>query len=230
MTFRASGQGAAAGGQVTVGPWRGNRPDADPRRRLLVLPGRAYAIDMPVLFLPCRALADRGWTVWHASWDVADLDPVRSQEVVVEAATRLLAAADDEANVGAGDDVRTWVLAKSLGTLAAGWARDAGLPAVWLTPLVAGDPSGGAAAGRSAKDGPTGAALLGAIAASSQPALLVGGGADPTWDRAAAEGTGQDVLEIAGADHVLYAGDWRGYLRALETVTERIIATVEGTP
>lgn len=53
-----------------VSLWSGNLEDADPSRRVLVLPGGGYTVQLPGLFLPLRALALAGWQVWAASWHV----------------------------------------------------------------------------------------------------------------------------------------------------------------
>jgi hypothetical protein len=77
------------------------------------------------------------------------------------------------------------VVAKSLSTLLTGFAADRGLAGLWLTPLLT-------------EDG-----CVEGLRRKTAPALLVGGTNDPTWDGALARELGDDVLEIAGADHGL---------------------------
>jgi pimeloyl-ACP methyl ester carboxylesterase len=78
---------------------------------------------------------------------------------------------------------RPLLIAKSLGTNAAGLAAGRSLPAVWLTPLLT---------------VPWVAAALGRATA---PFLLVGGTADEVWDSAVARRLSPHVLEVDGADH-----------------------------
>ena len=66
------------------------------------------------------------------------------------------------------------------------------------------------------------------VTATTAPALLIGGAADRSWDPEAAAVTGKQVIEIADADHTLYSGHWRTYLRTLEHVTDSVLDFVEG--
>lgn len=178
--------------------WAGNDPGADPSRCVLVLPGRAYPVEMPGLALPLRALALNGWTIWHAAWELDDLDEVARRAVVVRAVAEL-----DQQTAASSQRV---VLGKSLGTYAAGWAADNGVPAIWLTPLLI-DQS-------CAED----------ITRSTAPAMLVAGTADLTWDDAAAERTGKQIVRLAGADHGFQTGDWRAEVEILREVAEAVEA------
>jgi hypothetical protein len=74
---------------------------------------------------------------------------------------------------------------KSAGTLAAGLAAERGVAGIWLTPLLH-EP-----------------AFLDGLRARTAPALLIGAGEDESWDRKLARELGDDVLELAGADHGL---------------------------
>jgi hypothetical protein len=178
--------------------WAGNAPGADPSRCVLVLPGRAYPVEMPGLALPLRALALNGWTIWHAAWELDDLDEVARRAVVVRAVAEL-----DQQTAASSQRV---VLGKSLGTYAAGWAADNGVPAIGLTPLLI-DQS-------CAED----------ITRSTAPAMLVAGTADLTWDDAAAERTGKQIVRLAGADHGFQTGDWRAEVEILREVAEAVEA------
>jgi hypothetical protein len=108
-----------------------------------------YPIGMPLLFLPCVVLADRGWTIWHATCYLSD---VQKDERALRQSPMLL---NDSRSSPAVAPRRV------LGNLSAPWAASNSLPAVWLTPLLA----------------DTG--LHQSIAASRCPALLIGGSADP---------------------------------------------------
>ncbi|WP_380170002.1 alpha/beta hydrolase [Kineococcus sp. DHX-1] len=149
---------------------------AAPGAPALVLPGRGYDVDQPVL----RAVRDElvaaaGHRVLALSW--AEAAP-RPEDV--PALVRFLL-----------DDLRPClVVAKSLTTLALPVAADRGLSGIWLTPLL---------------DRPE----VGLAAARSHPrTLLVGGTADPTWNRTLAHESDREVVEFEGADHSLeHPGD-----------------------
>lgn len=102
--------------------WRGTPPDADPSRRVLVLPGARYPVEMPGLWAPMRALALAGWEVHHATWDLGGASDDTSLTTAWRACDEL-------------DGIRL-VLGKSVGSLAAGWAFDHDVPGIWLTPLL----------------------------------------------------------------------------------------------
>ncbi|HET7046546.1 MAG TPA: hypothetical protein VFI37_16995, partial [Gaiellaceae bacterium] len=62
-----------------------------------------------------------------------------------------------------------------------------------------------------------------ALARATAPTLLVGGGADESWDGAVAERLPGERLVIDGADHALeIAGDPYASLDALRRVTARV--------
>ena len=95
--------------------------------RCVVLPGRQYTPDGPLLFFAAQAALARGWQVrqvwWEAPTDGSD------DEEVAWVCDQLDAAVD-------GYDGRVLVVAKSLGTLAAARADERGYEAAWLTPLL----------------------------------------------------------------------------------------------
>ncbi|MFI5490947.1 alpha/beta hydrolase [Actinoplanes sp. NPDC051859] len=93
------------------------------------------------------------------------------------------------------------VVAKSLGSYAATLVAEWGLPAVWLTPVLTDD------------------TVVRAIAASSAPALLIGGTADRLWILEAARATGKQTLTIPEGTHSLRVpGALRRYAEVLATV------------
>ena len=96
------------------------------------------------------------------------------------------------------------VVGKSMATFAAAVVE---VPAVWLTPLLH-EPD--------VRDG------------IRPPALLVGGTADPSWDRDAARGLGVDVLELEGVDHgLVVSGDPHASLDAMRRLVDGVAAFVE---
>lgn len=182
---------------MRVSLWLGNRTGADSARCVLVLPGANFPVELPPLALPMRALALDGWTVWCASWDLANLNTEDRQAAISEAMARL--------DMSTASAPHRLVLAKSLGTYAAAaWAADHNVPAIWLTPLLA---EGTCAAN---------------IARSTAPALLIGGTRDSAWDDDVAASTGKEILRVDDADHGLQAHSWRGDIEIVRTVTSAI--------
>jgi pimeloyl-ACP methyl ester carboxylesterase len=163
----------------------------------VIVPGRGYGPQAPLLDLAGEALADLDAAVETVTWTVPDglldIGPepfVRSH--VLAALHRLAKAAPGTQPV---------IIAKSLGTRAAGLAAERQLPAIWLTPLLYDD------------------AITDAIARNPAPALLIGGTRDRSWIPDAAARTGKTVVTIDDADHGLRPlGRLRGYTNALGTI------------
>lgn len=99
--------------------------------RCVVLPGRQYTPDGPLLFFATHTALSHGWDVRQVWWE-ADAPRRASQEIVEEVAW---VEGQVEAALG-GYDGRALIVAKSLGTLAARVASDRRYPAAWLTPLL----------------------------------------------------------------------------------------------
>ncbi len=184
--------------------WVDSEPGNDPARRVLVLPGARYGIERPGLAWPARALTLRGWQVWTAEWSMPMDQPSAERQPLVDAAV-----ADF---VQQNDALPQLVLAKSVGTLAAGWVADHSIPALWTTPLLIDDE------------------CVSNIARASSPALLIAGSRDHTWDDDGARRAATTIHRIRGADHGWQTGDWRTELDAVEQLTrevERFAATLE---
>ncbi|MCD4525921.1 hypothetical protein [Nocardioides sp. cx-173] len=95
--------------------------------RCVVLPGRQYTADGPLLFFATQVALDRGWDVRQVWWEA----PARGG-----GADEITWVGDQlDAAVG-GYDGRVLVVGKSLGTLAAARAAARGYDAAWLTPLL----------------------------------------------------------------------------------------------
>lgn len=147
-----------------------------PLTSAVVLPGRGYPVDGPLLFFAQVALRRRGVDVAAVRWSPPpDLDAAGAPEWV---------AAQLEPALAAGG--RPLVVAKSLGSFAAPVVAERGLPAIWLTPLLGQE------------------TVVAGLRAARAPALLVGGTADPAWDGALARSLGMAVHEVPGADHALF--------------------------
>lgn len=158
----------------------------------LVLPGRGYDADQPVLRAVRDELVAAGHQVLSLFWDGGPPTPEQTPELVRAVV----------------HDLRPRLLvAKSLTTLGLPVAADCDLPGIWLTPLLD-EPEVGMAAAR-----------------SHTRTLLVGGTADPSWNRTLAHESDREVLELIGADHSLeLPGDPAATARALERVRTTVRA------
>ncbi|GAB3264016.1 hypothetical protein GCM10027586_20020 [Kineococcus gypseus] len=105
------------------------------------------------------------------------------------------------------------VVAKSLSTRLLPLAVQRDLPGIWLTPLLR-EP-----------------AVRDAAELAGAPTLLVGGTADPYWDPDTARRSGQQVVEVTGADHSMeIAGDLDASLRVLQTVLTAVGDLLDDLP
>jgi hypothetical protein len=95
--------------------------------RCVVLPGRQYSPDGPLLFFAAQAALMQGWDVRQVWWEppkgASDDDEIRWVCDELDAAVE-------------GHSGNVLVIAKSLGTLAAPRAAAHGYAAAWLTPLL----------------------------------------------------------------------------------------------
>jgi hypothetical protein len=160
---------------IDLGICHGYEYDGDAARTAILLPGRLLA-GMPANAFAQQGLTQAGWRVVQV-WDEY-LDPDEDAHEWVH--ERLAAAVRHVPEAR-----QILVVAKSMGTLAAGDAADHGWPAIWLTPLLHDDES------------------VVALRRRTAPALLIGGTADPMWNGRTASEISDDVLELDGADHGL---------------------------
>jgi hypothetical protein len=154
----------------------------------IVLPGAGYSAQAPLLWYARRAAMEAGRSVLVVTdaFDRQRDDPIRWVEERGEAALIHVRSRD----------AHPLLITKSLTSLAAGLAAAAGLPAVWLTPLIA--DQGTAVA----------AQVLSGLRSGIEPRLLIGGSNDPSWDaRIASTLSHAETLELPGADHSLEAPD-----------------------
>lgn len=164
----------------------------------VLLPGRGYGPQAPLLYYARVLLRTRGWSVRTVDWEKAPGLDLADHAAVAAFAGDVLATADPARDV---------VVGKSLGSLALPAAAARGVPGIWLTPLLGIE------------------AVRRAAARAAASTLLIGGTADPYWDGAAAAVTGAEVFEVAGADHSLERpGDLAGTLEVLSTVLSRMDA------
>ncbi len=182
--------------RVDLGPCAGLLHENDPERVVVVLPGRQYSTQAPLLWFAREAAAARGWSALEVLETLPEgADPFGWAR---DRARRALDAVDAYREVV--------VVGKSLASAAAGLVADRILPAVWLTPLLNQE------------------RVVDALSRAPRPALLIGGSADETWvpDALADSGLLQ-IVELAGLGHSLQRpGDPAGSLDVLRAVSERI--------
>jgi hypothetical protein len=177
------------------------RHEGDPSRCAVLLPGRLYLSQAPLLWFAREAAQARGWSVLEV--DERAPDDQEPFEWMRGQAERALGAAGGAEHVV--------VIGKSLGSAAAPLVRG---PAVWLTPLLIRPEI--VEALRS-----TGAPTL-LVGSPDDPTW--GDGTVP--DNEALE-----VLELPGLDHSLQvSGDPRASLDALGNVTDRVGAFLDALP
>lgn len=142
-------------------------------RTAVLLPGRSYSPNHPVLYYASQVLQAQGWSVEEVWWNPEDLV---SEDALI---SRVKDVIDTVA------DRNPLVIGKSLGSLVLPLAVQRGWPAIWLTPLL---------------NVPE---LVTALEKVASKTLLVGGTADDSWNGNIARASGQQVLELPGADHGL---------------------------
>lgn len=142
-------------------------------RTAVLLPGRSYSPNHPVLYYAREVLLAQGWSVEEVWWNPEDLV---SQDAVIKRATAML-------DMVANQD--PLVVGKSLGSLVLPSVVKRGWPAIWLTPLL---------------ELPE---LAEALKSVKSKTLLIGGTADEAWESSVAKASGQQVLELPRADHGL---------------------------
>lgn len=197
MTTRHVDDVAGRAEAVTVTPYVDLAAETSPqgvRGLCVVLPGRQYSPDAPLLFFAAQVALARGWHVRQVWWDPAARGALEVEDEAVWVGEQLRAAAE-------GYDGRLVVVAKSLGTLAAPVAADLGCPAAWLTPLL------------------TEPLVSEALLAYPAPQLTAIGESDPYLDRTVLAALGGRTVLVPG-DHVLRVpGDPGAMLAAHTEVT-----------
>jgi hypothetical protein len=149
----------------------------------VVLPGARYPARGPLLYWCAEILSELGWHVQAVEWAVDD--GVGDPQPFVE---RAVAAAFDAAPIAS----RRLVVAKSFGTYAVPWARRAGIPGIWLTPILTDD-----------------RVRRGLLSATSAD-IAIGGDADELWLPEKIADSPAHVITVSGADHSLaIAGNWQ---------------------
>ncbi len=103
--------------------------EGTPVGRCLVLPGRQYTPDGPLLFFAAQAALIRGWDVRQVWWEAPERGSLPIADEMDWVGDQLDQAFE-------GYTGRQMVIGKSLGTLAATRAAARCIDAAWLTPLL----------------------------------------------------------------------------------------------
>ena len=152
-------------------------PPMPRRRQALLLPGRNYGVQGPLLMFAHVALQSRGAHTYPVEWKDPDKLTADERSMVDGVCEQIEGMLDRIHN-----DDPPLLVGKSLGTAAAVLAAHHGLPAIWFTPLLQ-DYS-----------------IVQALRRATAPYLMVGGTDDPSWNRSLARELPGQVCEIAGAD------------------------------
>ncbi|GAA2136955.1 alpha/beta hydrolase [Glycomyces algeriensis] len=151
------------------------------RRQALLLPGRNYSVQGPLLMYTHVALQSRGAHTYPLVWRGVDRLAADEQAMIDGVCEQTEVVLDRVHN-----DDPPLLVGKSLGTAAAILAAHHGLPAIWFTPFLQHYP------------------IVQALRRSTAPYLLVGGTADPAWNTALARELPGEVCEVHGADHGMF--------------------------
>lgn len=182
--------------RIDLGPCGALHHRGESPRCAVLLPGARYPTRAPLLWFAREAALQAGWSVLEVLDELPD--GADGFQWALDRAQRALdAAGEDPLPIG-----------KSLTSAAAGLAADRGLAAVWLTPLMGEK------------------LVLDGLERARRPTLLVGGSADPLWNRQAVPvNPAVDTLELDGLDHALQAPrDTELSLAALGHVTAAVAA------
>jgi len=101
--------------------------EGSPVGRCVILPGRRYTPDGRLMFFAAQVALANGWDVRQVWWQVPK--GMSDTDETAWVARQLDSAVQDHTG-------RVLVVAKSLGTLAAGRAAEKGYDGAWLTPLL----------------------------------------------------------------------------------------------
>jgi hypothetical protein len=147
------------------------------RRQALLLPGRNYGVQGPLLMFAHVALQSRGAHTYPVEW--RDADRLASDErSMVDGVCEQVEAVLNRVH----NDDPPLLVGKSLGTAAAALAAHHGLPAIWFAPML------------------QHYSVVQALRRATAPYLMVGGTDDPSWNGPLARELPGEVCEIPGAD------------------------------
>jgi hypothetical protein len=181
--------------RIDLGPCAAIRHDGSPDRFAVLLPGMVYPTRAPALWFAREAAMALGYSTLEVLGEpVEHADKLGWER---DCAERAIAEAGS---------ARVVVIGKSLASLLAAEISDRNLPAAWLTPPLT-EPS-----------------MIDALSRVRNPALLLGGTADPMWEAdAIPDNPALQVVELRGVDHALQVtGDPGASLDALRQMTQAL--------
>ncbi len=159
-------------------------------RAIVLIPGRGYNTDCPLLYFANEAADIREAYVEAIRWTPPDLDQIALREWLHGPGAQAWVCGQVADALGRVEKqapgARTVLVGKSLASRAAEVAADRDLPAVWFTPLLHSPDT------------------VAALRRATAPFLLIGGSADDLWDGALARDLTPHVVELPDADHGLF--------------------------
>ncbi|HLY49427.1 MAG TPA: hypothetical protein VKR21_09540 [Solirubrobacteraceae bacterium] len=187
--------------RIVLGPCQLIRHDGSPDRCAVLLPGMVYPTRAPVLWFAREAALASGYSTLEVLGE-----PVEHADQIGwlrDCAERAIEAAKS---------AKVVVIGKSLSSFLAAEISERGLPAAWLTPPLS-EPG-----------------MVDQLSRVRTPTLLLGGAADPMWQRdAIPDNPALELIELAAVDHALQvAGDPGASLDALRQMTEALTGWLRG--
>ncbi len=171
---------------------RASEPDRvarDPDRVAFLIPGRGYSVERPLLHFARAVFMRHGWTTQEVWWPERPPQREGRDLHLWSAQLRSLVHAHMRQVLSVETAPKIALVGKSMGAFAAALAADRGLPGIWLTPVL--------------RD----SEMADDLRRSTAPFLLVGGTADPSWDRELVRSLGRPFHEAEGADHGMETDD-----------------------
>ncbi len=175
-----------------------------PEQLLILLPGRGYTCDFPVLYYLRNAAADMGYDVLSVRYSFQVAPQVESQVTMQQLATEVDQAIHETLKRGYR---RVCIVGKSLGTPLAALHADQAERLILLTPI-----------GTAAQE------------VGNKPTLAIIGTADQVYHPDVTRSTGANVrwMVLEGLDHGLEVrGDWSDSLDALRQITQACVEFIE---
>jgi len=180
----------------------------------VLLPGRAYGLELPLLLYPTKLLHAKGADILGVDYTTYTASPEMSGEEIQRRLSADIPAALDVA-LRQRSYERITLLGKSLGTIVMAQVLESnsrlqGASCIWMTPLLRME------------------ALRARIVRNPHPALFIGGTADEQFDLAhlpeLENATGGKSVVIEGADHSL---EIQGHILESIDVLRRVMEAID---
>jgi hypothetical protein len=179
--------------------WPGS--SATSERIAVLLPGIGYSVQRPLLYWCAEILVQQGWRVEAIEWTITEEDQAHAESVAEQALALAFA--------GVPENSERLIVAKSFGSHGLPWAVTAGVPGIWLTPVL------------------TSAKIHDALVRAPASHLAIGGDLDELWAPAASLNPAATLVTVPGVDHSLETeGDWERSLEVQRDVFARVSAWI----